>query len=83
MWIGHALSGLNIDGCKSSESRVTDKSTIDGPNGSLTLAESLACRQQLIGPPQAIASDILLGLVQPTIQPKLQGNIELGSEIMP
>ncbi len=83
MWIGHVLSGLNIDGCKSSESRVTVRSTIDGPHGGLTFAEFLACRQQLIGPPQAIASDILLGLVQPTIRPKLERNIELDNDIMP
>jgi hypothetical protein len=44
--------------CKSSESRATVRSTVDGSGEGGTFAGSLACRQQLIGPPQAIALDI-------------------------
>jgi len=49
---------------------------MDGSNGGLTFAESLACRQQLIGPPQAIASDILLKRVGPSSWLKLERNLE-------
>ena len=64
---------LNANGCKSSERRDTVRSTVDGSSEGMTFAESLACRQQLIGSPQAIASDILVVLVCP----ELERNIEL------
>ena len=56
---------------------------MDGSSEGLTIAGSLACRQQLIGPPQAIASDILLELLRSvTVRRKLERNLDLDNEIM-